>query len=91
MPVLLLRRRAAGPDAAPSDTDLLARLDGDLSDDAVLAAVVADLRAHPVLGETRELAVRWAREAADELAPLPDGAVKETFAELATTLADRAA
>ncbi|MCK0118032.1 heptaprenyl diphosphate synthase [Isoptericola sp. CG 20/1183] len=91
MPVLLLRRRVERGEASPSDTALLARLDGDLSDDAALAAVVADLREHSVLAETRELAVRWAREAAAELAPLPDGPVKQAFGDLATALADRAA
>src|SRR5690606_21758474 len=90
MPVLLLRRRVERGEATPSDIELLARLDGDLSDDAALAAVVAELREHRVLAETRELAVRWAREAAAELAPLPEGPVKQAFGDLATALADRA-
>ncbi|WP_402462082.1 polyprenyl synthetase family protein [Isoptericola aurantiacus] len=90
MPVLLLRRRVARGEAAPSDVELLARLDGDLSDDAALAAVVADLRDHPVLAQTRELAGRWAREAAAELEPLPEGSVRTAFADLASALADRA-
>ncbi|GAA4725218.1 polyprenyl synthetase family protein [Isoptericola chiayiensis] len=89
MPVLLLRQRVDRGEGTASDTDLLARLDGDLSDDAALAAVVADLREHAVLAETRELAVRWAREAAAELEPLPDGPVKEALTDLATALADR--
>jgi heptaprenyl diphosphate synthase len=89
MPVLLLRQRVARGTGTADDAALLARLDGDLSDDAALAAVVADLRAHDVLAETRELAARGAREAAQELAPLPDGPVKEALADLAATLADR--
>src|SRR5690606_30034932 len=44
MPGLLLRERAAGPDADPADVALVERLDGDLSSDAVLAEVVAELR-----------------------------------------------
>ncbi|NLF05356.1 MAG: polyprenyl synthetase family protein, partial [Actinomycetales bacterium] len=72
MPVLLLRERAAGPDADPADVALVERLDGDLSSDEVLAEVVAELREHAVVSETKLLAQRWAREAADVLAPLPD-------------------
>ncbi|AEG43384.1 polyprenyl synthetase family protein [Isoptericola variabilis] len=90
MPVLLLRRRVERGEGTPADADLLARLDGDLSDDAVLAGVVAELRGHEVLTRTRDLAVRWAREAAAELAPLPDGSVKVALADFATALADRA-
>lgn len=91
MPVLLLRQRIARGEGTDADADLLGRLDGDLSDDAALAAVVAELRAHEVLAETRDLAVRWAREAAAELDPLPDGPVKEALSDLATALADRTA
>jgi heptaprenyl diphosphate synthase len=91
MPVLLLRRLVERGEGSPSDADLLARLDGDLGGDVALAAVVADLREHAVLAETRELAVRWAREAAAELGPLPDGPVKAALADLAGTLADRTA
>ncbi|WP_425955087.1 polyprenyl synthetase family protein [Xylanimonas sp. McL0601] len=91
MPVLLLRQRVARGAASPDDADLLAALDGDLSSDVVLADVVARLQAHDVLGETRELAVRYAREAAAHLAPLPEGPVKEALDSFATALADRAA
>ncbi len=91
MPVLLLRQRVARGEGTAEDAALLARLDADLSDDATLAAAVADLRSHDALAATRELAVRWAREAAAELEPLPDGPVKQALADLATALADRAA
>ncbi|HEV6953008.1 MAG TPA: polyprenyl synthetase family protein [Promicromonospora sp.] len=90
MPVLLLRRRVAAGEATDEDRDLLAALDGDLSSDEALGAVVARLRAHEVLAETREHAVRWARAAAAELAPLPDGPVKASLEEFAEVLADRA-
>jgi heptaprenyl diphosphate synthase len=89
MPVLLLRERAA-TGADPADAALVARLDGDLSDDAVLAEVVADLRAHPVVAETRGRAAALAREAVDLLAPLPDGPVKDSFVSFADALVDRA-
>ncbi|WP_408003847.1 polyprenyl synthetase family protein [Puerhibacterium puerhi] len=91
MPVLLLRQRVARGTTQPGDEDLLALLDGDLSSDAVLADAVERLRAHDVLAETRGLAVRWAREAAAELDPLPEGPVKEALVRFATALADRAA
>lgn len=89
MPVLLLRERAAtGVD--PEDAALVARLDGDLSDDAVLAQVLADLRAHDVVRETRERATALVSEAVDLLAPLPDGPVKDSFVSFADALVDRA-
>jgi heptaprenyl diphosphate synthase len=91
MPGLLLRQRVAHGTASPDDVALLAALDGDLSSDDALAAVVERLRTHEVLEETRALAARYAREAAAELAPLPDGAVKEALESFATALADRAA
>lgn len=96
MPVLLLRARvqAADPEAADEeavrDRDLLARLDGDLSSDEALAEAVAALRAHPVLGETRERARQWAGEAITALDGLPSGAVKESLVSFAQALVDRA-
>jgi len=90
MPVLLLRSRVARGDAAPGDAELLALLDSDLSSDHLLERAVEALRAHEVLAETRELAVRWAREAAAELEPLPDGSVKQALSDFAAALADRA-
>ncbi|MCK9792680.1 polyprenyl synthetase family protein [Isoptericola sp. 4D.3] len=89
MPVLLLRQRVERGQGTDADAALVARLDGDLSDDEALAAVVADLRSHDVLAETRALAARRARDAAAELAPLPDGPVKDALADLAEALADR--
>jgi heptaprenyl diphosphate synthase len=89
MPVLLLRERAA-TGADPADAELVARLDGDLSDDAVLARVLADLRAHDVVRETRERAAALVTEAVDLLAPLPDGPVKDSFVSFADALVDRA-
>ncbi|MEL7975440.1 polyprenyl synthetase family protein [Isoptericola sp. F-RaC21] len=91
MPVLLLRQRVARGEGSEADAALVARLDGDLAGDDDLAAVVAELRAHDVLAETRALAGRWAREAAAELAPLQDGPVKQAFGDLAEALADRTA
>ncbi|MFC8799343.1 polyprenyl synthetase family protein [Promicromonospora sp. NPDC057138] len=91
MPVLLLRQHVASDAATSDDRDLLATLDGDLSSDEALNAAVERLRAHAVLTETRDLAVQWARAASAELAPLPEGPVKESLAQFAQVLADRAA
>jgi len=91
MPVLLLRERAAAADANPTDVALVERLDGDLSSDEALGEVVAALREHAVVAETRTLAERWAREAADVLAPLPEGTVKGALEHFANSLVHRAA
>lgn len=90
MPVLLLRQHVASDAATDEDRDLLATLDGDLSSDEVLDAALERLRAHTVLTETRNLAVQWARAASAELAPLPEGPVKESLEQFAQVLADRA-
>ncbi|MCZ2263886.1 polyprenyl synthetase family protein, partial [Isoptericola sp. QY 916] len=58
MPVLLLRQRVARGEGSAADAALVARLDGDLDGDDAHAAVVAELRAHDVLAETRALAGR---------------------------------
>ena len=91
MPVLLLRQRVARGTASADDAALLAALDGDLTSDDALASVVARLREHEVLAETRALATRYAREAESELASLPGGPVKQALEAFAVALADRAA
>jgi heptaprenyl diphosphate synthase len=77
LPVLLLRRSAQ-----PADEALLAALGGDLSSDAALAAVLAELRAHPVMAEAREVTAQWAHEARVSLAPLPDTTAKAALESL---------
>lgn len=90
MPALLLRQRAASPGATDADREALAALDADLSDDDALARAVALLRVHPVVEETRALAVERAQAALAVLEPLPDGAVKDAFVSFADALVDRA-
>ncbi len=59
MPTLLVRRRASeAPDART--LEIVARLDGDLSSDEELSALVELLRDDPSLEETRALAQRTA-------------------------------
>ncbi|WP_421743507.1 polyprenyl synthetase family protein [Cellulomonas sp.] len=90
MPALLLRARAAGPDATEEDRRLVALLDGDLSGDDDLASAVAALSVHPVVGETRDRAVALAQAAVRELDPLPAGSVKDALVSFADALVDRA-
>ncbi|GEN80915.1 polyprenyl synthetase family protein [Actinotalea fermentans] len=90
MPVLLLRERvAAGGTAA--DAELLALLDSDLSDDAVLAGAVTALRAHDVVAETRARAQAWEQRAIDALGRLPEGPVREALETFTHSLVDRSA
>jgi heptaprenyl diphosphate synthase len=67
LPVLLLRRRNDTADA-----DLIAALDGDLTTDAALSEVLAQLRAHQVMSEAAEVTGFWAEQARQTLAALPD-------------------
>jgi len=92
LPVLLLRarvREAVQP--AAGDAELLAALDGDLSDDDVLADAVAALAAHEVVAETRELVRQWADEAVAALDRVPDGAVRDALIAVAGMVAARVA
>jgi len=86
LPVLLLRQEAAHDASAAA---LLARIDGDLSEDAVLADVVAELREHSVAEKAYLEAKRWADEAVDAIAELPEGAVKDALRKFAEAVVDR--
>lgn len=90
MPALLLRRRAAGPDATDEDRALVALLDSDLSDDDDLDAAVRGLRSHDVVAETHAHAVRCADEAVAALGTLPAGPVKDALVSFTQALVDRA-
>lgn len=92
LPLLRLRRRAADDPAA---RELLIRIerhvdaaqDGD--DDAELTAAIAELREHDVTRETLAEAHRWAGEAVEAIAPLPDGHVKTALTRFAQSVVDR--
>ncbi len=90
LPVLLLRRYVARTGDAAS-RELLDQLDGDLSDDAVLAAVVRRLAVHPATAQARDEAVRWASEAVDALASLPPSPAREALVAYAQAVVDRTA
>lgn len=91
MPTLLLRARVASGEGTAADAELVARLDGDLSSDEALAEVVAELRGHDVVAQTREVATRWAHEAVEQIEGLPAGAVRDALVSFADALVDRAA
>ena len=88
MPVLLLRQRAAAGDT--SAAELLTRIDGDLSDDAALAAVVDVLKDHPVVDETATLARESAERAVENLADVPPGKVRDALEAFSAALVARA-
>ena len=76
MPVLLLRQGLAAGELDGAGQSILSRLSSaDLSDDVVLAELVASLREHPVLERTRQMAHQWAREAVEGLAGLEEAAL----------------
>ena len=77
LPVLLLRRSAA-----PADVELLAALDGDLSEDSALSAALSELRRHPVMDRARSVLEDWAEDARSTLAPLPDVPAKAALDSL---------
>ncbi|MFI6642374.1 polyprenyl synthetase family protein [Streptomyces sp. NPDC050504] len=89
LPVLHLRAHAA-KHGDPEDLALVERIDGDLSDDAVLAEVLAALRTHPAFEQARRDTVRYAEEARATLAPLPDGFAKAALGELCDAVVHRA-
>ncbi len=91
MPVLLLQRRAAEGRIDAAGAAVLERLASDLGSDSALRAAVEQLRGHDVLEEARELARQWARDAVAELAPLPEGPVKEALVAFAGLMVDRLA
>ncbi|HVS68172.1 MAG TPA: polyprenyl synthetase family protein [Mycobacteriales bacterium] len=84
LPVLLLRRAAR-----PADAALIAALDGDLSDDAALAEVLKQLRAHPVMAEAAEVTRGWGAKARESLAALPAGHARDALESLCDAVATR--
>lgn len=93
LPLLYLRELAK----VDSDADdLLRRIERDVTtafhgeaDEADLDAAIAELRDHAVTARTLEEAHRWAREAVEALAPLPDGPVKKALTRFADSIVER--
>ncbi len=90
LPVLLLRRRVERLGHA-GDKELLARLDGDLSDDAELAEAVARLAEHPATDAARVEANRWAQDAVAALEAIPDSPALRALRDFAVAVVDRTA
>lgn len=88
MPTLLVRRRAAQT-GDPQSLEIVARLDGDLSEDKALDELVTMLREDAALEETRELAGRTADEAVEILSELPAGSVRDALTEFTRSLVQR--
>jgi heptaprenyl diphosphate synthase len=88
---VLLARRAAATDGDAASKEVVALLDGDLSDDADLARAVALLRGHPAMDAARLEAQQWAKDAVEALAPLRDCDATRALAAFAGALADRTA
>lgn len=84
MPVLLLMNKND-----ESSKQLLAEINGDLSSDEKLAAVVKQLREHPVADEAYQEAIRWANEAIAALDVLPDGQTKRALVHFAEAVIKR--
>ena len=92
LPVLLLEKRAANDPAA---RDLLERIRSTVAgtaptdDSPEIAAVVEELRTHPVTQQTRDEARRWADLAIEALGPIPAGAAKHALASFADDVVSR--
>jgi heptaprenyl diphosphate synthase len=93
LPLLRLRERAV---TDPEAQALLERLERDVigtADDGPISpaaiAAIAALREHDVTRQTLDEAHRWAREAVEAIAPLPDGPVKKALTRFADTIVER--
>ena len=90
LPLLKLRQRASSGDVEAAA--LLDRLETEVlgaPDDVDVSDAVAALREHPVTQETLDEAHRWAREAVEAIAPLPEGPVKKALTRFADTIVER--
>ena len=93
LPLLYLRRLATTDVAA---AELLTRIERDVNtahygaaDDDEFTAAIAELRQHDVTRQTIAEAHRWAREAVEALAPLPEGPVKKALTRFADSIVER--
>jgi len=95
LPLLYLRDLAK---TDPNAADLLARIERDVNaaqyspehpHEVELARAIAELRGHPVTQKTLDEAHRWAREAVEALAPLPEGPVKKALTRFAESVVER--
>jgi heptaprenyl diphosphate synthase len=76
--------------------ELLTRIERDVNtahygaaDEDEFTAAIAELRQHDVTRQTIAEAHRWAREAVEALAPLPEGPVKKALTRFADSIVER--
>ena len=88
LPLLYLRRRAVDDAEAAA---LLARVEAGIADPqaADFATTVEALREHEVTAVTLSEARKWARDAVDALAVLPDGTVRKALTRFADVMVER--
>ena len=87
LPVLLLRKASAAGDQGA--TDLLELIDGGLEQDSDLNEALVRLRNHPVAEQSFLEAKRWADEAVEALAILPEGSIKSALGSFAQAVVER--
>jgi heptaprenyl diphosphate synthase len=85
LPTLLLRKDAL---TNPESQLLVDRIDAGLTPET-LPDVVAALRAHPAAQQANLEAQRWAAQAIEAIAPLPEGPVKQALSVFAQAVVDR--
>lgn len=66
-------------------------VDADLSTDEALAQAVTAVAAHPATQEAWNVARRWADDAIQILAPLPEGTIKQALISFADAVVTREA
>lgn len=86
LPTLMLRSSTD-----PADAELVAMIDGDLTDDERLREVLQRLRAHPVIEQARAEVRRRADLAREHLSVLPEGEAKAALVKVCDDLVDRVA
>ncbi|MER3393710.1 MAG: polyprenyl synthetase family protein, partial [Microcella pacifica] len=89
LPLLYLRRAAQSDRGAADLVDRIERHVVAGGTEEELAAAIAELRAHPVTGETLDEARRWADDAVAALAPLPPSQVTKALTKFAEAVVDR--
>lgn len=90
MPVLLLRERRQNNQLDEAGEEILQLLDtADLSDDGILAGVVARLRVHEVVAKTQEMARDLVADAVAQLEVVSAGVVKDALVTFARMMVDR--
>lgn len=86
LPMLLLRKQAKTDAEA---AELVEFIDSGLEEDSKLHEAVTRLRNHPVAEAAYQEAKRWADEAINDLAPLPESTVKSALRNFAEAVVDR--